>query len=186
MMFAVAAVGAHAATYEIDSAHSSANFKIKHLMISNVRGHFSKVTGTVEFDPKNLSASKVEASVDVNTIDTREENRDKHLKSPDFFDVAKYPAMTFKSKKFAAAGTGRYKVTGDFTLHGVTKELVLDLTDVTAEAKGMRGETRVGGQASTKISRKDFGLSWNRAIESGGVVVGDEVEITIDLELVKK
>ncbi len=181
-----AVAGLQAATYEIDSAHSSANFKIRHLMISNVRGAFSKVSGTVNFDPKNLAASKVDASVDVNTVNTREEKRDGHLKSPDFFDVAKFPSMSFKSKKFAAAGAGKYKVTGDLTIHGVTKEVVLDLADVTPESKGMAGEMRIGGQASTKINRKDFGLTWNKSMDGGGVVVGDEVEITLDLELVKK
>ena len=181
-----AAAGLQAATYEIDSAHSSANFKIRHLMISNVRGAFSKVSGTVNFDPKNLAASKVDATVDVNTVNTREEKRDGHLKSPDFFDVAKFPAMTFKSKKFTSAGAGKYKVTGDLTIHGVTKEVVLDLADVTPESKGMAGETRIGGQASTKINRKDFGLTWNKTMDGGGVVVGDEVEVTLDLELVKK
>jgi polyisoprenoid-binding protein YceI len=175
-----------AATYEIDGSHSSAAFRVRHLMISNVRGNFSKVTGKVEFDPKNLAASKVEASVDVNTIDTAVEARDKHLKSPDFFDVAKYPSITFVSKKFTAAGEGKYKVAGDLTMHGVTKEVVLDLTDVTPEVKGPRGETRIGGQASTKINRKDFGLTYGALMEGGGAVIGDEVVITLDLELIKK
>jgi polyisoprenoid-binding protein YceI len=175
-----------AATYEIDGAHSSAGFRVRHLMISNVRGTFSKVSGKVDFDPKNLAASKVEASVDVNTIDTSVEARDKHLKSPDFFDVAKYPSITFTSKKFASAGEGKYKVTGDLTMHGVTKEVVLDLADVTPEVKGQRGETRMGGQASTKINRKDFGLTYGALMEGGGAVIGDEVVITLDLELVKK
>jgi polyisoprenoid-binding protein YceI len=186
MLAATFAGGAvHAATYDIDSAHSSANFKIRHMMISNVRGQFSKVTGSIEFDAKNPNASKVNAVIDVNTIDTREEARDKHLKSPDFFDVAKFPSITFKSKTFAPAGAGKYKVTGDLTIHGVTKEVVLDLSDVTPEAKGMRGETRIGGQAATKINRKDFGLTWSKSMDGGGVVVGDEVDITIDLELIK-
>jgi polyisoprenoid-binding protein YceI len=182
----VATATLQAATYTIDSAHSAASFKVRHLMISNVRGQFTKVSGTVDFDAKNPAASKVDASVDVNTIDTRVEARDKHLKSPDFFDVAKYPSITFKSKKFAAAGAGKYKVTGDLTMHGVTKEVVLDLADVTAETKGMQGETRIGGQGVTKINRKDFGLSYGALMEGGGAVIGDEVEITLDLELVKK
>jgi polyisoprenoid-binding protein YceI len=185
--FALAAVaGLQAATYEIDSSHSSANFTVRHLMISNVRGQFSKVTGKVQFDPKNLAASSVEATIDTTTVNTREERRDAHLKSADFFDVAKYPSMTFKSKKFAAAGAGKYKVTGDLTIHGVTKEVVLDLAEVTPETKGMQGETRVGGQASTKINRKDFGLTWSKTMDGGGAVVGDEVQITLDLELIKK
>ena len=175
-----------AANFTIDATHSSANFKVRHMMIANVRGQFSKVTGIVEFDAKNLAAAKVEASIDVNTVDTREPKRDAHLKSPDFFDVAKFPAITFKSTKFAAAGTGKYKVTGDLTMHGVTKEVILDLSDVAQEAKGMGGETRIGGQASTKVNRKDFGLVWNKTLDGGGAVVGDDIEITIDLELIKR
>ena len=175
-----------AATYEIDSAHSSAGFKVRHLMISNVRGQFTKVSGMAEFDAKNPAVNKVEATVDVSTIDTRVEARDKHLKSPDFFDVAKYPSITFKSKKFAAAGAGKYKVTGDLTMHGVTKEVMVDLVDVSPEIKGQRGEMRIGGQGSTKINRKDYGLTYGALMEGGGAVIGEEVEITLDLELVKK
>ena len=187
MIAALVAAGTmQAATYEIDSAHSSAGFKVRHLMISNVRGQFTKVSGMAEFDAKNPAGSKVEATVDVSTIDTRVEARDKHLKSPDFFDVAKFPSITFKSKRFTAAGEGKYKVTGDLMMHGVTKEVVVELADVTSEVKGQRGETRIGGQASTKISRKDFGLSYGALMEGGGAVIGDEVEITLDLELVKK
>jgi polyisoprenoid-binding protein YceI len=186
-LLALAAIaGLQAANYEIDSAHSSANFSIRHLMISNVRGQFSKVVGKVQFDPKNLAASSVEATVDVSSVNTREERRDNHLKSADFFDVAKYPSMAFKSTKFEAAGAGKYKVTGNLTLHGVTKPVVLDLTDVTPETKGMQGEIRIGGQASTKVNRKDFGLTWSKTMDGGGAVVGDEVQITLDLELIKK
>lgn len=181
-----AAAALQAANYEIDAAHSSANFKVRHMMISNVAGSFSKVTGTVVFDAKNLAASKVDATIDVSSVNTREERRDNHLKSPDFFDVAKYPTMTFKSKKFAAAGQGAYKVTGDLTIHGVTKEVVLDLTGVTPEIKGMGGETRIGGTATTKINRKEFGLTWSKTLDGGGAVVGDEVTISIEMELIKK
>ncbi len=182
----VAAGTVQAATYEIDSSHSSAGFKVRHLMISNVRGQFTKVSGMAEFDAKNPAASKVEATVDVGTIDTRVEARDKHLKSPDFFDVAKFPSITFKSRKFAAAGAGKYKVTGDLTMHGVTKEVIVDLVDVSPEIKGQRGEMRIGGQGSTKINRKDYGLTYGALMEGGGAVIGEEVEITLDLELVKK
>ncbi|BDC51334.1 polyisoprenoid-binding protein [Bryobacterales bacterium F-183] len=183
---AAAVVSASAATYTIDTSHSSAGFKVRHLMISNVKGEFTKTTGTVTFDPKNLAASSVDATIDVSTISTREERRDAHLKSPDFFDVAKFPTMTFKSTKFEAAGAGKYKVTGNLTLHGVTKPVVLELSNVTPETKGMQGETRIGGQATTKINRKDFGLTWSKTMDGGGAVVGDEVDITLDLELVKK
>lgn len=183
---AVASPALMAANYVIDGSHSSANFKIRHMMISNVTGTFSKVTGSVNFDPKNLAESKVEATVDVDTVNTREVKRDAHLKSADFFDVAKFPTMKFTSKKFTAAGAGKYKVVGDLTLHGVTREVVLELSNVTPEAKGMAGETRIGGQATTKINRKEFGLLWSKTLDGGGAVVGDEVEISIDLELVKK
>ncbi|MBS1834448.1 MAG: polyisoprenoid-binding protein [Acidobacteria bacterium] len=181
-----AATVVSAANYTIDTAHTSAGFKVRHLMISNVKGEFTKTTGTVSFDPKNLAASSVDATVDVNTISTREPKRDAHLKSPDFFDAAKYPAMTFKSTKFEAAGPGKYKVTGNLTLHGVTKPVVLDLTNVTPETKGMQGELRVGGQATTRINRKDFGLTWSKTMDGGGAVVGDEVDIVLDLELIKQ
>ena len=181
-----AATVVSAANYTIDTAHTSAGFKVRHLMISNVKGEFTKTTGTVSFDPKNLAASSVDATVDVNTISTREPKRDAHLKSPDFFDGAKYPAMTFKSTKFEAAGPGKYKVTGNLTLHGVTKPVVLDLTNVTPETKGMQGELRIGGQATTRINRKDFGLTWSKTMDGGGAVVGDEVDIVLDLELIKQ
>ena len=181
-----AATVVSAANYTIDTAHTSAGFKVRHLMISNVKGEFTKTTGTVSFDPKNLAASSVDATVDVNTISTREPKRDAHLKSPDFFDAAKYPAMTFKSTKFEAAGPGKYKVTGNLTLHGVTKPVVLDLTNVTPETKGMQGELRIGGQATTRINRKDFGLTWSKTMDGGGAVVGDEVDIVLDLELIKQ
>ena len=181
-----AATVVSAANYTIDTAHTSAGFKVRHLMISNVKGEFTKTTGTVSFDPKDLAASSVDATVDVNTISTREPKRDAHLKSPDFFDAAKYPAMTFKSTKFEAAGPGKYKVTGNLTLHGVTKPVVLDLTNVTPETKGMQGELRVGGQATTRINRKDFGLTWSKTMDGGGAVVGDEVDIVLDLELIKQ
>lgn len=183
---AVAAMSAGAATYTIDTAHTAAGFKVRHLMISNVKGEFTKTTGTVNFDPKNLATSSVDATIDVNTISTREEKRDAHLKSPDFFDAAKYPAITFKSTKFEPAGAGKYKVSGNLTLHGVTKPVVLELTNVTPETKGMQGETRIGGQASTRINRKDFGLTWSKTMDGGGAVVGDEVDITLDLELIRK
>jgi polyisoprenoid-binding protein YceI len=173
------------AQYEIDGAHSSAQFSVKHLMVSNVRGEFSKMTGTVQYDPKNLGATKIDAVIDVNTISTREAKRDEHLKSADFFDAAKYPTIKFVSKKAAAAGAGKLKVTGDLTIHGVTKEVVLDVEGPTAEVKDPWGGTRTGAVATTKINRKDFGLTWNKALETGGVMVGEEVQITLDVQLKK-
>jgi polyisoprenoid-binding protein YceI len=183
LALAVAAVAAPA-TYQIDSAHSSAQFSVKHLAVSNVRGQFSKVTGTVVFDPQNLGASKVDATVDVTTVDTREPKRDEHLKSADFFDAAKYPAMKFVSKQWYRDG-GKLKIKGDLTLHGVTKEVVLDVDGPSAEVKDPWGNQRVGASATTKINRKDWGLTWNKALEAGGVLVGEEVTITLDIEAVR-
>jgi polyisoprenoid-binding protein YceI len=185
MAMAISA-SARAAAWEIDSAHSSAQFAVKHMMVSNVRGEFSKVTGTVDYDGKDITKMSVQASIDVNTIDTREPNRDQHLKSEDFFDVAKYPTITFKSKRAESAGSGKFRLIGDLTMHGVTREVVLDVEGPSAEVKDKRGNLRMGASATTKVNRKDFGLKWNALLETGGAVVGDEVTITIDLEMVQK
>lgn len=176
-----------AANWEIDPGHSSANFTVKHMMVANVKGEFSKVTGTVTFDEKDPSKSSVNASIDASTIDTRNEQRDGHLKSPDFFDVAKFPTITFKSKKVEKAGEGKYKVTGDLTMHGVTKEAVLDVESSFKESKHpFTGAAVTGLTATTKLNRKDYGLNWNKGLETGGVLVGDDVNVGIELELVKK
>jgi len=172
-----------AAMYEIDSAHTSAQFAIRHLMVSTVRGDFRKVTGTVNLDEKDVTKSMIEATIDVASLNTGNEKRDEHLRSPDFFDVAKHPTMTFKSKKVEKTGEGKYKATGELTLRGVTKEVVLDFEGSLTPVKDPMGKTRIGGMATTKLNRKDFGIAWNRALETGGVVVGDEVSITIDTEL---
>lgn len=172
-----------AAMYEIDPVHSSAQFAIRHLMVSTVRGDFRKVTGMVNLDENDVTKSTIEAAVDVASVNTGIEKRDAHLRSPDFFDVAQYPTMTFKSKKIDKAGEGKFKVTGDFTLHGMTKEVVLDFEGNLTPVKDPMGKTRIGGMATTKINRKDFGLAWNKTLETGGVVVGEEVTITIDAEL---
>jgi polyisoprenoid-binding protein YceI len=177
---------AQAETWEIDPSHSAAQFSIRHLMISNVRGEFSKVTGTLEWDGKNLGAAKLQSSIDVSTVNTREPKRDEHLKSADFLDVAKFPAITFTGKSFAKGGHGKLKVVGDLTLHGVTKSVTLDVEGPSAEAKDPWGNTRIGASATTKINRKDFGLTWNKALETGGFVVGDELTITLDIELIRK
>jgi polyisoprenoid-binding protein YceI len=172
-------------TYNIDPAHSTADFKVRHLMIANVRGEFSKVSGTVQFDSANPANSKVEARIDVNSLQTREEQRDAHLKSPDFFDVAKYPEITFISKKVSKTGDDEYKLTGDLTIHGVTKEVMLEVEGPGPEVKDPWGNLKTGASAKTKINRKDFGLVWNVALETGGVLVGDDVHIQLDLELVR-
>jgi len=173
------------ATYEIDSAHSGAHFSVRHLMISNVKGEFSKVTGTVVYDPNNVSATRIDATIDATTINTRDNQRDAHLKTADFFDTEKYPTLTFKSTHVSKS-KDKLRVTGDLTMHGVTREVVLDVDGPTAEVKDPWGNTRVGATASTKINRKDWGLTWNSALETGGVLVGEEVTITLDIEAVKK
>jgi polyisoprenoid-binding protein YceI len=177
---------AGAATWEVDPAHSSVGFAVRHLMISTVRGEFHTFTAKATGDPADPTKAVIEASIDTATIDTRNDKRDDHLKSPDFFDVAKFPTMTFKSKKIEKTGDGRAKVTGDLTLHGVTKEVVLDVEGPTPTIKDPYGNTKAGARATTKINRKDFGLVWNKSMDGGGVVVGDEVEVTIDIEAAKK
>jgi polyisoprenoid-binding protein YceI len=174
---------AASSTWNVDASHSQVGFAVKHLVISNVRGEFRTYQGKVVLDEGDVTRSAVEATVDVNSLDTKVADRDAHLRSPDFFDVAKYPSMTFKSTKVAKAGKDRLKVTGDLTLHGVTKPVVLEVT-TTPEVKGMGGETRRGFSGTTKISRKAFGLTWNKLVESGPAV-GDEVTIALELEAVK-
>ena len=183
----VLAAGAFAApaTYDIDPSHSAAHFSVRHLMISTVKGEFSKVAGTVVYDPSNLAASRIEATIDANSINTREAKRDAHLKSADFFDTAKYPTLTFKSKQFQRAGN-KVQIKGDLTMHGVTREVVLDVDGPTAEVKDPWGNVRLGASATTKVNRKDWGLGWNQALEAGGVAVGEEVTITLDIEAVRK
>jgi polyisoprenoid-binding protein YceI len=173
------------ATYTIEPAHSSAHFKVRHLMIANVRGEFTKVSGTVKFDPSNPANSSVKAEIDVNSINTREPDRDKHLKSADFFDAVNYLTITFQSTKVEPDGAEAYAVTGDLTIRGMTRPAVLHVVGPTPEIKDPWGYTRRGAEATTKISRKEFGLNYNAILEAGGVAVGDEVQITLELELVK-
>ncbi len=172
--------------WQIDPAHSAAHFSVRHLMISNVRGEFGKVSGNVVLDPSDLTKSTVEVIVDATTIDTREPQRDEHLRSADFFDVANHPAITFRSKQITAAGAGRFKVTGDLTIRGVTRAVTFDVDGPTPPVKDPWGNVRAGVSATAKINRKDFGLVWNALTEAGGVVVGDEVSITFEAELVQK
>jgi polyisoprenoid-binding protein YceI len=153
-------------------------------MLSNVRGEFAKVSGTVKFDSENPENSTVEATIDASSINTRDAQRDTHLKSADFLDVEKFPTLTFRSRKIAAQPGGG-KVTGDLTIHGVTREITLDVEGPTPEMKDPWGKQRIGASATTKLDRKDFGVIWNSALETGGVVVGDEVKITIDVEFVR-
>jgi polyisoprenoid-binding protein YceI len=170
----------------IDASHSNAGFTVKHMMITNVRGEFTKLEGNVSWDPSKPEATQIEAVIDVASISTREEKRDGHLKSPDFFDVEKYPKITFKSKSVKAKGADELSVTGDLSIHGVTKEVVLDVEGPSAPSTDPFGNVRVGATASTKIKREDFGLVWNAALEAGGVLVGNDVKITIDISLIQQ
>ena len=169
--------------WNIDASHSQVGFAVKHLVISNVRGEFGAYQGKLVLDESDVTKSTVEATIDVSSISTKVADRDAHLKSADFFDVAKYPSITFKSTKVAKAGPDRLQVTGELTLHGVTKPVVLDVT-TSPEVKGMFGETRRAFAATTRIQRKDYGLTWNKVVEAGPAV-GDEVTIALDLEAVK-
>ncbi len=173
-----------ASSWDIDPMHSHTSFTVKHLVISNVRGEFGKTTGRVVLDDADIAHSSVVATIDATSIDTRVPDRDTDLKSPNFLDVAKYPAITFKSIKVERAGEGKLKVAGDLTIHGVTKAVVLDVEGPTPEIKGMRGEARRGLSAVTRISRKDFGLTWNKMIEAGPII-GDSVNVELSVELVK-
>ena len=177
---------ASATTWTIDPDHSDVGFKVKHLMVSNVKGNFEKYTGVVEINDKDITKSKVQVNIDTNSINTNVQKRDEHLRSADFFNVAKYPAMTFVSKKVAKAGKDKLKVTGDLTLHGITKQVVLNVEGPTRESKDPWGNIRKGATATTKINRKDFGLVWNAALETGGVTVGEEITITLEIEMIKK
>jgi len=171
-------------TYQIDPRHSSAEFGVKHLMISTVRGEFHGVTGTVIVDDANVANSSVNVIIDAATVDTREPDRDKHLKSDAFFDVAKYPTITFKSTKIEKNADGSLKITGDLTIRGVTKTAVLTANAPKAPIKDPWGLQRTAASGSTKINRQDFGVSWNQNLDGGGVVVGDEVTITLDVEMI--
>ena len=176
---------AQATTWQIDTAHSAATFSVRHLMISTVRGEFSKLTGVVTLDEKDMTKSSVEVTIDATTVNTREPRRDTHLKSADFFDVTNHLTMTFRSKQITPAGEGRWKMTGDLTIRGVTKEVTFDVEGPSAPIQVGNATIR-GASATVKISRKDFGVAWNRTLETGTEVVSDEVTISIDLEFRKQ
>ena len=180
-MMALTAVGLSAEEYKIDGSHSKAQFSVKHLMVSNVRGEFGKMSGTVVFDEKNPGTTKIDATLDATTINTGVAQRDEHLRGADFFDTAKFPTLTFKSKSARKTADG-LAVTGDLTMRGVTKEVVLNVEGPSAEVKDPWGNQRRGATATAKIKRSDFGLNWNKAVETGGVMVGDDIAITIDVE----
>lgn len=171
--------------WNIDATHSHVTFAVRHMMVSTVKGRFSMLSGTLNIDDANPDKSWVDAEVDTASIDTGDPNRDNHLRAPDFFDVEKYPRMTFKSTKIEPAGNNEYKVTGDLTLHGVTKPVVLNV-EYSGQIKDPYGFQRAGFNAKTKISRKEWGLTWHTLLETGGAVVGDEVKIELDVEAIAK
>ena len=184
-MSAVATAQAAITTWNIDPIHSVAEFKVKHMMISNVKGQFTGVSGVLSLDESDVTKSRVEATIDAASINTRDPQRDGHLKSADFFDVEKFPTLSFKSMRVERNGDGEVAVSGDLTIHGVTRNVVFAVEGPTPATKDPWGNTRVGLSATTKINRKDFGLTWNTALETGGILVGDDVTLTIDVEFVK-
>jgi polyisoprenoid-binding protein YceI len=179
------AVTSPTSTWNIDPVHSAAEFKIRHLMISNVKGTFPKISGVLTLDEANPANSSVEASIEVESIETRDANRDTHLKSAEFFDVEKFPTMSFKSTKVTPSGAGEGTVQGDLTIRDVTKSVTFEVEGPTPATKDPWGNLRVGISATTKISRKEFGLTWSAPMETGGVLIGDEVTITLEVEFVK-
>ena len=184
MLQIVMVVPLTAATWEIDSAHSNAQFSVRHMMISNTRGEFGKVMGSVEFDGEDVRTIQIEATIDATTVDTREPERDEHLRSADFFDVENHPTLTFRSKKAEPKSEGHFLLTGDLTIRGVTREVVLDVQGPTPSIKDPWGNVRRGATATTRINREDFGLKWNGVLETGGVLVGNEISITLDIEMI--
>lgn len=172
-------------TWNIDPAHSVAEFKVKHMMISNVKGKFSGISGKLSLDDDDIARSTVEATIPIKTINTADAQRDGHLKSADFFDAEKFPVMAFQSTRVARTAPGEFSVIGDLTLHGVTRTVIFAVEGSTAPVKDPWGNLRIGASATAKINRKDFGLVWNAALETGGVLVGEEVTLTLDVEFIK-
>ncbi len=186
-IFALTALSsAHATTWEFDPVHTNVQFSVRHMTITNVRGEFTKVSGKILSEGKDPGRIQIEATIDASSIDTRAPKRDKHLKSADFFDVEHYPTIVFKSKKAEPVAPGKWKLTGDLTIRGVTKEVVLDVEGPSEEVKDPKGNIRIGAHATTNINRKDFGLKWNMVLEGGGVLVGDNVAVAIDVEAVRQ
>jgi polyisoprenoid-binding protein YceI len=177
---------AQASTWDLDPAHTAIEFSVKHMMVSTVKGQFEKVKGTLELDEKDITKSTVEVTIDLASVNTHEPKRDGHLKSPDFFDVAKFPTATFKSTKVQKAGKNKLKVTGELSLHGVTKPVVLEVEGPSDAFKTPFGTTVRGVHATGKIDRKDFEIGWNKVLDNGGVVVGNEISLDLNAELSEK
>jgi polyisoprenoid-binding protein YceI len=174
-----------AGTYALDASHSQVGFAVRHMMISNVRGEFQKFSGTVSYDPARPEATQVDVKIDAASVNTREEKRDAHLRSADFFDAEQFPHLTFVSRSARRNGDG-VELTGDLTIHGTSREVTLSVEDITPEHSDPWGNRRIGAVARTKIRRSEFGMRWNAALEAGGVLVGDEVSITLEVELVRQ
>jgi polyisoprenoid-binding protein YceI len=172
-------------TWNIDPIHTAAEFKVRHMMITNVRGHFTAVTGVVQLGQDDVTNSRVEAQIDASSIDTRNAQRDAHLRSADFFDVERFPTLSFLSTRVSRIGEGELSMEGDLTIRGVTRKVVFAVDGPSAPAQDPWGHTRIGLSAKAKIDRKDFGLTWNAALEAGGVLVGDDVTITLDIQLLR-
>lgn len=171
--------------YNIDPSHSTASFSVKHMMISKVHGSFDKISGKMTYDAANPGKSSIDITIEAASVNTREAQRDAHLRSADFFDVEKYPNLTFKSTRIDG-GAGDLKLIGDLTIHGVTKQVTLDVEGPSEEVKDPWGNIKIAASATTKIKRKDFGLTWNTALEAGGFLVGDDIAITVDVQFVKQ
>ena len=184
-MSTVANLQTGTSTWNIDPVHSVAEFKVKHMMVSNVKGQFTSLKGTAVVNEADVTQSKVEATIEAASVSTREPQRDAHLKSPDFFDAEKFPTLTFRSGRITRKGEGELAVAGELTIHGVTREVVFAVEGPTAPSKDPWGGTRMGLSATTKINRRDFGLVWNAALETGGILVGEEVAITLEVEFVR-
>lgn len=170
--------------WNIDPSHSTAEFSVRHMMITNVKGRFGKLSGTVQYDPAHPELTKLEATIDATSIDTRDEKRDAHLRSADFFDVEKFPTLTFTSTEVKKTGDG-FTALGNLTMHGVTKPIVLEIEGPSDATKDPWGNTRIGASATAKLNRKEWGLNWNAALEAGGVLVGETVKISLEISLVK-
>jgi polyisoprenoid-binding protein YceI len=183
LISALAVSVASASIWNLDPAHTNVGFDVQHMMLTTVHGSFAKFDGTVKYDPAKPGDLAIDATIDASSVDTRNDRRDEHLRSADFFDVTKFPNLTFKSKKTEVLSPGHFKVTGDLTIHGVTKEVALDVKGLDKQVKDPRGNARMAATATTRINREDYGLMWNKALESGGVLVSKDVQIVLDVEL---
>lgn len=186
LSLAVCSLPAQSTSWRIDPNHSAAHFSVRHLMISTVRGEFTGINGMVQWDPRHPTQATVEATIDCATLNTGVAKRDEQMKGPDFFDIKKYPKMTFVSKKVQTAGKGRLKVLGDLTINATTRPVTLDIEGPSDPVKDAQGREKIGLTASTKFNRKEFGIVWNEVLETGGFAVADEVSIVLDIEMIRQ